>query len=69
MFATYFLQPIDSQRHEWSLASSLVIGLLTLLVCYIINFYVDRRNYPPGPFPLPFIGNAHCEYSTLQLVA
>lgn len=28
-----------------------------LLVAYIVKFYLDVRSLPPGPFPLPFIGN------------
>ena len=35
----------------------LLIGSLSIIGYYILNFYDNRKNYPPGPFPLPFLGN------------
>lgn len=36
---------------------------LTLFVIYLLSFiiqtFLDRRKFPPGPFPLPIIGNMH----------
>ncbi|CAG2118868.1 unnamed protein product, partial [Medioppia subpectinata] len=37
-----------------TIGASAIIGLV---VYYIARFYAKRYNYPPGPIPLPLIGN------------
>jgi cytochrome P450 len=45
---------LDNSSHS---LSALGIGVLSVFVLFVCKFYNDRKNYPPGPFPLPFIGN------------
>ncbi|KAH7700672.1 Protein CYP-14A3, partial [Aphelenchoides avenae] len=35
----------------------ILILLLVALACYVVWFYWNRQQYPPGPLPLPFVGN------------
>ena len=37
--------------------NAILIGLLCGLGYYLYKFYSNRKNYPPGPFPLPLLGN------------
>ena len=39
------------------LVSSVLIGSLVALAFHVARFYLNFRQLPPGPFPLPFIGN------------
>lgn len=45
---------LDNPSHTFS---ALVVGLLSVCLLFVIKFYVNRRNYPAGPFPLPILGN------------
>ncbi|GMR45659.1 hypothetical protein PMAYCL1PPCAC_15853 [Pristionchus mayeri] len=37
----------------------ILLGFLTLLGYALMKYYQFTAKYPKGPFPLPFIGNAH----------
>ena len=39
------------------LLTGLLVGAISMVVYYVFNFYNNRKNYPPGPFPLPILGN------------
>ncbi|KAF9005425.1 cytochrome P450 [Cyathus striatus] len=38
---------------------SVALGLLVVLIYLRLSYLNPRHHYPPGPKPLPFIGNAH----------
>ena len=39
------------------LLAGLLVGSASMIFYYVFNFYNNRKNYPPGSFPLLFIGN------------
>ena len=42
-----------------NIVAAVVIGVNTVVVYYVSKFYWNRRKFPAGPFPLPFIGNIY----------
>lgn len=52
----------------------IVCTIFVLCLIYIFGKYISHlwsiRNYPPGPFPLPIVGNIHSIFNqTLHLWA
>uniref|UniRef100_A0A7E4ZY97 Cytochrome P450 n=1 Tax=Panagrellus redivivus TaxID=6233 RepID=A0A7E4ZY97_PANRE len=42
-----------------------ILVAVGLIVVYLFNFYyIQRRKLPPGPFPLPFLGNTYSFINT-----
>ena len=57
----FTLEPIMSpigdflEHHPGSFA--IITAVLALLLYCVTKFYLNRQNFPPGPFPLPVLGN------------
>ena len=43
--------------NDFSIGTALGVGFLSLVTYKVVSFYSLVRKYPPGPFPLPFVGN------------
>jgi len=39
------------------ITTCLILGLITLISVWFVNIQRNRTNLPPGPRPLPFVGN------------
>ena len=51
MILEYFLQ------NPLTALISVAVGLITFGAIKLIRFYVRVKSYPPGPLPLPLLGN------------
>ena len=51
------MNSIQSDPKSW--IYSFIIGGITF---YVVKFYYKVKQYPSGPFPLPFIGNLFCKF-------
>ena len=55
------LSNTPSNRFHFSSLSAMLAGFFIVFVTLVwfIRTWYNRQRYPPGPFPLPFIGNLH----------
>jgi hypothetical protein len=35
----------------------IITALIGLTTYYLVRFYMKMKSYPPGPIPLPIVGN------------
>ena len=47
------------------LKSSLISLVLGYIVYKIVKFYYHVSQLPPGPLPIPFMGNMLCKYTKM----
>ncbi len=43
----------------------IIAALIGLTTYYLVRFYMKMKSYPPGPIPLPIVGNILSKFINL----
>ncbi len=46
----------------------IITALIGLTTYYLVRFYMKMKSYPPGPIPLPIVGNILSKFINLREV-